>query len=62
MITTSTLILVKTYPKKPNLFQADLIWCDNTFNSNPDGYTKRTLPGSIKFIMTSIFKEREFRE
>ncbi len=28
------------------------------FNSNPGGYIKRTLTGGIRFILTSIFKER----
>jgi hypothetical protein len=27
-------------------------------NFNPGGYIKRTLTGSIKFILTSIFEER----
>jgi hypothetical protein len=32
------------------------------FNSNPSGYKKRTSPGGIKFISTSIFEKRRWRE
>jgi hypothetical protein len=32
------------------------------FNSNPGGYLFRTLPGGIKFILTSIFEQRGCKE
>jgi hypothetical protein len=44
----------------PFLSFSGLILYDlSNFNSNPGGYIKRTLTGSIKFILTSVSEETE---